>query len=194
MEKVLQHLRALRSLNLGMESSFFLFNWCLETIRTPLTYLRITCSTTTTIIDLMLTQSLPHTLQQFHVKLNNDWSSSHIDISAAKLSPRMEALHTFTFVKSFKWHYREEWTFVDILTSSSHMPVLQRMNFSIVINADDLNDINHSALFTDYRHVDVHYAFIIDDKRSYSELIEYIPFASQCHSRQIASATFIAES
>ncbi|CAF4709696.1 unnamed protein product, partial [Rotaria sp. Silwood2] len=59
----------------------------------------------------------------------------------------MEALHTFTFVKSFKWHYREEWTFVDI-----------------------------------------------DGNRSHSELRKYIPFGSQSHSRQIDSATFIAES
>lgn len=193
-KKVLQRLRTLRSFDLGTESTFFLFNWCVERIRTPLTYLRITCSTITTIINLMLTQPLPHTLQQFHVKLNDDWSCSHIDISATKFLPRMETLHTFTFVKSFKWHFREEWTFVDILTSSSVMPDLQQMNFSVVINVDDLNDINHSALFTDYRHVDVHYAFIINDNRSHSELSKHIPLGSQSHSRQIASATFIAES
>ncbi len=65
------------------------------------------------------------------------------------------------------------------------------MNFSIVVNADDLNQMNHSALFTDYRHVDVHYAFIINDNRPYSEVSKYIPYGNQSHP-QTASATFIS--
>ncbi|CAF4923243.1 unnamed protein product, partial [Rotaria sp. Silwood2] len=40
--------------------------------------------------------------------------------------------------------------------------------------------------------LNVHYACIY--YRSHSELIKYISFASQSHSRQIASATFIVES
>ncbi len=113
----------------------------------------------------MLTQPLRHKLQQFHVKLNNISSYAYLDISTTKLLPRMEASHTFTFVKSFKWHFRKEWTFLDILISSGVMPILRRVNFAIVINADDLTQMNHSALFTDYPHVDIHYAFCINDNR-----------------------------
>jgi len=141
----------------------------------------------------MLRQPLRHKLQQFHVKLNDISSYAYLDISTTKLLPPMEASHTFTFVKSFKWHFREEWTEVDILTSSSVMPVLQRMNFSIVINADDLNHMNHSALFTDYRHVDIHYAFVINDNRLHNEINTYVPCDSKSHPRQIASATFISD-
>ncbi|CAF1222618.1 unnamed protein product [Rotaria sordida] len=87
----------------------------------------------------------------------------------------------------------EEWTLLDMLTSSRVMPILRRMTFSIVINAVDLNHMNHSAIFTDYRHVDVHYAFIFDDNRSHSELSKFVPYGSQSHPREIASGTFISE-
>ncbi|CAF3140209.1 unnamed protein product, partial [Rotaria sp. Silwood2] len=192
MKKILRGLRALRSLDFGMESSFFLPFWSLEEIKTPLTYLRITTSAIIIIIHLMLTQPLRHTLQQFHVKLNDIHSDPYLDISAAKLLSRMEALHTFTFVKSFNWHFTKEWTFLDILTSSV-MPILRRVNFAIVINTDDLIRMNHSALFTDYRHVDVHYAFVINDDRLHGKLSKYVPCSSQSLPRQIASATFISE-
>jgi hypothetical protein len=102
-------------------------------------------------------------------------------------------LHTFTFSKSFDWHFPEEWTFVDILTSSKVMPILQRMNFSIVIESNDVDHMNHSALFTDYRNVDIHYAFIINDNRLHSEISQYIPHGSQSHPREIGSATFISD-
>lgn len=72
----------------------------------------------------MLTQPLPHTLQQFHVKLNDTHDASLLYASDAQLLSQMEALHTFTFVKSFKRHFREEWEFLDILTSSRVMPSL----------------------------------------------------------------------
>ncbi|CAF3361278.1 unnamed protein product [Rotaria sp. Silwood2] len=124
----------------------------------------------------MLTHPLRHPLQQFHVKVNDAYTISHYDISDTEFLCRVKALHTFTFVKPFKWHFGEEWTFLDILTSSNIMPILRRMNFSIVINADDLNQMNHSEFFTDYRHVDVHFAFIIDDNRLHSELSKYVPW------------------
>jgi hypothetical protein len=193
MIKVLHRLLNLRSLDFGMESSFFLHPWCLKTIEIPLTYLRITTSAIPTIVHLMLTQPLPHTLQQFHVKLNNNCKALQINISSVKLLTRMEVLHTFTFSKSFDWHFPEEWTFVDILTSSKVMPILQRMNFSIVIESNDVDHMNHSALFTDYRNVDIHYAFIINDNRLHSEISQYIPHGSQSHPREIGSATFISD-
>lgn len=192
-KKVLQRLSVLHSLDLGMESSFFLRLWRLETIQTPLTYLRITVSTINTMLQLMLTRPLRHTLQQFHVKLNDVYSATHHNISAAKLLPKMEALHTFTFVKSFNWHFMEEWTLLDILTFSSIMPILRRMNFAIVMNFNDLNQMNHSALFNDDRHVDIHYVFIVNDNRLHSKLSKYVSCGSKSHSRKIASATFISD-
>ncbi|CAF3339028.1 unnamed protein product [Rotaria sp. Silwood2] len=107
--------------------------------------------------------------------------------------PRMESLHTFTFAKSFKWHSSEEWTFVNVLTTFNVMPVLRRMNFSIVIDVNDLDQMTQSPLFNDDRHIDIHYAFVIHDNRQHCELNQYVPRGSLSHRRQIASATFISE-
>ncbi|CAF3172646.1 unnamed protein product [Rotaria sp. Silwood2] len=60
-------------------------------------------------------------------------------------------------------HSSEEWTFVDVLTTFNVMPVLRRMNFSIVIDVNDLDQMTQSPLFNDDRHIDVHYAFVIHD-------------------------------
>ncbi|CAF3366082.1 unnamed protein product [Rotaria sp. Silwood2] len=107
--------------------------------------------------------------------------------------PRMESLHTFTFVKSFKRYLSEEWTLVNVLTTFNVMPVLRRINFSIFIDVNDLDQMTHSALFNDDRHIDVHYAFMINDNREHFELNQYVPHGSLSHPRQIASATFISE-
>lgn len=141
----------------------------------------------------MMTQPLSHTLQQLHITINNVASSPFFLLPDAHFWPRMEALHTFTFVTSFKWHFRNEWALVDTLTSSNVMPLLRRMNFCIVIHIDDLNQINHSALFADYRHIDVNYAFMITDNRQHIELRDYVPHGSQSHPHEIVSATFISE-
>ncbi|CAF1345840.1 unnamed protein product [Rotaria sordida] len=87
----------------------------------------------------------------------------------------------------------EEWTLVNLLTASKVMPVLRRMNFSIVIDINDLNKMNHSALFDDDRHIDVHYVFMISDNREHFEVNQYVPHGSLSHSRKIVSATFISE-
>jgi len=187
------HLPNLRSLDFGMDSSFFLHIWRLPTIEAPLTYLRITISAIITITRVMLSEPLRHTLKQLHIKLNDLNRAPYLNISSAQLLARMEALHTFTFFKSFQWHFEEEWTYLDVLTSSRVMPVLRRINFSIVIDTDDLYQMNHSALFTDYRHIDVHYAFIVNDNRPHNELNKYVSSGRQFHPRKIASATFISE-
>ncbi|CAF4861796.1 unnamed protein product, partial [Rotaria sp. Silwood1] len=190
--KILNHLSALRSLDFGMESSFFLHHWPFKTIQVPLVYLAITLNITRTLLDIMSTEPLSHTLEQLHIKLLDE-SYLINSLGAIRLLPRMKALHTFSFVKSSNWHSIVEWTFVNLLTSSNIMPVLRRMNFSLVISVDDLIRMRNSALFTDFRHIDVHYAFIIDDDRPHIELLNYVPLGSQSHPRQMASATFISD-
>ena len=71
------------------------------------------------------------------------------------------------------------------------MPLLKRMNFALVINVSDLVGMNNSALFKDSRHIDVHYAFIINDEHPHIELLNYVSHGSQSHPHQKASATFI---
>ncbi|CAF0831231.1 unnamed protein product [Rotaria sordida] len=118
----------------------------------------------------------------------NEIDSLIIDCYASALQ-----LTKWPYLPHLKKLQIKEWTLLDMLTSSRVMPILRRMTFSIVINAVDLNHMNHSAIFTDYRHVDVHYAFIFDDNRSHSELSKFVPYGSQSHPREIASGTFISE-
>jgi hypothetical protein len=185
---------ALQLLDFG-RSTFYLHYWPLKTIQAHLTYIRITITTADDLLRLMNTQPLSHTLQQLHITLNDECSDSCIfSVPDAHLWPRMKVLHTFTFMKSFNWHFTEEWILVDRLTSSNVMPTLRRMNFSIVIDSNDLHPMHHSGLFTDYRHVNIHYAFMINDNRQHIELKNYVQRHSQSHRRQIASATFISES
>ena len=102
----------------------------------------------------------------------------------------MKALEVFSFVKAFKCSFGDEWTFVDQITSIDVMPMLRQMSFCIVVNANDLVRMNHSALFTDSRHVDVRFAAVIDDDRSHVELRSYV----QRYFASMASATFISQS
>ncbi|CAF2725237.1 unnamed protein product [Rotaria sp. Silwood2] len=190
--EVINNLVGLRSLNLGLESSFFLHRWPFKTIQTPLIYLSITLSTTCDLLNIMLTQPLTYTLQELHIKLSHMYNIIY-SLDRRHLLPRMESLHTFSFVKSFNWYSVIEWTFVNQLTSSSVMPILRRMNFSLVANGDDLVRMSKSALFTDNRRIDVHYALIINDDRSHTDLIKSVPHGNQYNLRQIASATFISD-
>ncbi|CAF4959241.1 unnamed protein product [Rotaria sp. Silwood1] len=191
--EVFHHLPALRSLDLGTEVSFFLHCWNFKTIQTPLINLTITLSTTHALLMIMSTEPLAHTLQRLYITLNDYCNDMEYSLCDINLLPRMKALHTFSFTKSFIWHCIEEWKFIDALTSSRIMPILRRMNFSIVIDVNDLVEMNHSALFTDFRHIDVHYTFIINDDRSHMELREYILHNNKLYSHEIASATFISE-
>jgi hypothetical protein len=141
----------------------------------------------------MNTQPLSRTLQQLHITMSDVVRSPCPRLPNTNLWPRMEVLHTFTFIKSFKWHFSKEWFLLDTLTCSDVMPMLRRINFCIVIDINDLDSMYYSALFTDYRHVDVHYAFIINDNREHIQLIDYVRHINQSHRRQIISATFISE-
>jgi len=193
MKKILNHLCALRSLDFGIEKTIHLHHWPLRTIETHLTYLRITLITPFVLFNLMNTQPLSRTLQQLHITMSDVAGSPHPRFPNTNVWPRMEVLHTFTFIKSFEWYFNKEWFLLDILTCSDVMPMLRRMNFCIVIDINDLDRMHHSALFTDYRHVDVHYAFMINDNREHIQLIDYVRHCSQSHRRQIVSATFIGE-
>lgn len=170
-----------------------LHHWPLRLIETHLTYLRITLLTPFVLFNLMNTKPLSRTLQQLHITMSDLASNPDPRYSDRNVWPRMEVLHTFTFIKSFKWHFNKEWFLLDILTGSDVMPLLRRMNFCIVIDVNDLDRMYHSALFTDYRHVDVHYAFMINDNREHIQLIDYVRRCNQYHRRQIVSATFISE-
>ncbi|CAF2835867.1 unnamed protein product [Rotaria sp. Silwood2] len=190
--KILNYPCALRSLDLGMESSFFLHHWPFKTIQIPLLYLAITLDTADVLLNIMSTEPLQHTLEQLHIKLVHK-SCLQDNLDAIHLLSEMKALHTLTFVKPFNWHSIGEWAFINLLTSSNIMPVLRRVNFSLVIDVNDLIQMRNSALFTDSRHIDVHYAFIVIDDRLHEELVNYVPCSSQSYSRQIASATFISD-
>jgi hypothetical protein len=191
--KILCHLPLLQSLDLGMESSFYLPHWRFKMIQAPLIYVKISLGKTHDLIDIMSTKPLSHTLQQLHIKIPDVCSDIEFSLRDKSFLPRMESLHTFTFAKSFNWYSSEEWTFVNVLTTSNVMPVLRRMNFSIVIDFNDLIQMAQSALFADYRHIDVHYAFVINDNRQHHELNQYAPRGSLSHPHQVASATFISE-
>ncbi|CAF1063810.1 unnamed protein product [Rotaria sordida] len=193
LEKTLCRLPTLQSIDLGMDTSFCLHKWPFKMIQAPLIYLKISLGRTYLLIDILSTKPLSSTLQQLHIKILDFCGDIDFSLRKKDFLPRMESLHTFTFVKSLKWHSSEEWTFVNVLTTSKVMPVLRRMNFSIVIDVNNLNQMAHSALFHDDRHIDVHYVFMINDNRQHFELSQYVPHGSLSHPRQIASATFISE-
>ena len=193
MKNTFNRLSALRSLDFGTDKSNHLHHWPSSTIQTYLTYLRITLLTPFVLFKLMNAQQLSHTLQQLHITMSDVASSIHPRFPNTNLWPRMEVLQSFTFIKSFNWHFSKEWFLVDTLTSSDVMPILRRMNFCIVIDIIDLDRMHYSALFTDYRHVDVHYAFMINDNREHIQLINYVRHSNQSHRRQVVSATFISD-
>ena len=138
----------------------------------------------------MNTQTLCHTLQQLHVKICDRRTDLPPRFPDANEWSRMEVLHTFTFTKSFNWHFDREWFLLDLLTSCDVMPLLRRMNFCIVIDMNDFDRMYQSALFTDHRHVDVHYALLINDHRDHFQLINRARHFNRCH---MISATFISE-
>ncbi|CAF1006048.1 unnamed protein product [Rotaria sordida] len=193
LEKILCYLPTLQSLDLGMETSFYLHKWPFKTIQTPLIYLKISIARTLDVIDILSTNPLSHTLKQLHIKMPDFCGYRSFSSFDKNILPRMESLHTFTFAKSFKWHSSEEWSFVNVLTTYNVMPMLRRMNFSLVIDVNDLDQMTNSPLFNDDRHINVHYAFIIHDNRQHCELNQHVPRGSLSHRRQIASATFISE-
>ncbi|CAF2852935.1 unnamed protein product, partial [Rotaria sp. Silwood2] len=192
-EKILCYLPTLQSLDLGMETSFYLHKCPFQTISTPLIYLKISINRTLDVIDILSTKPLSHTLKQLHIKMPDFCGYRSFSSFDKNTLPRIESLHTFIFAKSFKWHSSEKWSFVNVLTTCNVMPMLRPMNFSLFINVNNLYQMNNSLLFNDHCHINVHYAFIIHNNRQHCEFNQHVPRDSLSHRRQIANATFISE-
>ncbi|CAF5041948.1 unnamed protein product, partial [Rotaria sp. Silwood1] len=75
--------------------------------------------------------------------------------------------------------------------SSIIMPVLRHANVSIFININDLNRIGSSSLFTDRRHVDVHFVFNLINCPQCINVSQYIPHVNCFHRCEIVSATLL---
>ena len=104
----------------------------------------------------------------------------------------MVHLHAFTFATPLcSCVHNENWTFVEEITSSTIMPVLRRINLAMILSVDHLIHLNQMSLFADDRHIDVHFAFSVNDRAKHAQLSEYIPRGAQFHKRQIVGVTFI---
>lgn len=185
---LLTRLPALRSLDLGMD--YYGTYWSYTTTTAPLTYLRVSLADVSTLIRLMSTQPLSNTLRQLHIKIGDSHCKTHSAISMSNLSIQMVNLHTFTLVQTFFSRLTIEWADFEMLISSNVMPILRRANVSLFININDLNCISSSALFTDHRHVDVHFAFNFINCPQYIKVTPYIPHGNCFHPRDIIGATF----
>jgi hypothetical protein len=188
---VLRYLPALRSLDLGFDSSHFIMDWDTIPVRAPLTYLRVTLDCVSDLLAIMMTRPLSTTLRQLHVKIRDSGLILGFQVSEMQIAFSMSSLHTFTFIKSLYRQFVDEWKLIDALTSSNVMPVLQQAKVIVAIEASDLNPIGRSGLFNDHRLVDVQYAFIIADDRSHADFNKQITRGSRSHPRFVASATFV---
>lgn len=186
---LLIHLPALRSLDLGM--NYYGTRWPITTAVAPLTYLRLSLLNMDILLRLMSTEPLSDTLRQLHITIGFSDSNTHCPVSMCNLSIRMINLHTFSLVQTFFSMLTIEWTVFEILTSSNVMPVLRRANVSLFININDLNCISSSRIFTDHRHVDIHFAFNLLNYPQYIKVTPYIPRGNHFHSREIVGATFV---
>ena len=160
-------------------------------VRAPLTYLRITVLSVDDLFAIMVTRPLSRTLWHLHMKIHDRGRDVTFKVSKMKIAFCVSSLRTFTFVKSLSRRFTAEWTFIDALTSSTVMPVLQRAKLIVSIALSDLNRIGRSALFNDHRRVDLQYAFILNDDLSHSDLDQQIPRGSRYHPRPVVSATFV---
>ncbi len=186
---LLIRLPALRSLDLGIE--YYGTSWPITTAIVPLTYLRLFLPRMNSLLRLLSTPPLSDTLKQLHVKVGNSHFDTHSPVLKSDLSIQMVNLHTFTLVQGFFSALTIEWTVFEILTSPKVMPVLRRANVSIFLNINDLNRIGSSSLFTDHRHVDVHFAFHLINYPQYSQVTQYIPRGHFFHPREIVGATLL---
>jgi len=171
--------------------SYYGTSWPITTEIVPLTYLRLVLPDMKSLIRLMSTPPLSNTLRQLHVKIGDSIFDSHYRISTSNLLIRMVNLHTFTLVQTFFSMLTIEWKLFEMMTSSNVMPVLRRANISLFININDLNRIDSSPLFTDHRHVDIHFAFNLINCPQYIKVTQYIPRGNCFRPREIISATFV---
>ena len=182
------HLPALRSFDLGI--NYYGTSWPFLTEVVPLTYLRVGVPSIDALVRLMSTPPLFQTLRQLHVKVGNSSFNICSVLSASDLSIEMINLHTFTLVQKFFSMLTIEWTVFEKLTSSKVMPALRRANVSLFLNVKDLKQISSAGLFTDHRHVDVHFAFHLINCPQYTEVTQYIPHGNHFHPRNVVGATF----
>jgi hypothetical protein len=143
------------------------------------------------LVRLISTAPLSNALHQLHIKVGNSSYNSRLSISTSNFSIRMVNLHTFTLMQEFFSMLTIEWTLFEMLTSSNAMPVLRRANVSLFISTNDLNCIGLSLLFTDHRHIDVHFAFNLINCPEYIKVTQYIPHGNHFHPREIIGATFV---
>lgn len=188
------HLPALHSLDLGTEASFFLHQWPFEKIQTQLIKLTITLARIYDLFDILSTEPLRDTLMQLHVTMSNVHNGLHQKLFDFDLVPRMTSLEVFSFVKPFDCCFGEEWTIVERMTSGEVMPILRKLTLCIVIDKNEFLQLSKSELFTDSRHVDVHFALIVTDDQLHIELLQYVGDYFQYRSRSMASATFLSQS
>ncbi|CAF2398606.1 unnamed protein product [Rotaria sp. Silwood2] len=134
-DKVLVHLPALQSLDLGM--NYYGTRWSITNAIASLTYLRISLPSIDILVHLMSTPPLFKTLHQLHICI----SYNHSPKPTANLSIPMFNLHTFTLVQTFFSMYTIEWMLFETLTSSKIMPILQHASVSLFIDINDLNRI-----------------------------------------------------
>jgi hypothetical protein len=140
---------------------------------------------------IMSTQQLSYALRQLHVTIGHAHFRNNCTTSTPPPLIPMVNLHTFTLLQSFVSEGKFGWTCIEILTSSKVMPALRRANVSAFVNDNDLNRIGSLSLFSDHRHVDVHFAFSLINCPQYIEMTQYIPRGHHFHPREIVGATFL---
>jgi len=191
-KKVLPHLNALRSLDLGQDTGVGLTNWYITTIQCPLNYLRVSLEHIPHLCHIMSRETLSTTLEQLHITMRNQHQRSKNSLPKGLVLSKMVNLHTFTLVQSiFYRSSRIEWSTIESLTAPNVMPVLRRMNLAIFITVNDLDCINRSPLFMDNRRIDIQFAFIIDDTSLGNELSHYVPHGTRFHPRQIVGVSCV---
>ena len=171
--------------------TFYGTSWLITTEIVPLTYLRLVLPNIRSLVRLMSTPPLANTLRQLHVKIGDSMLDSSYRLSTPNLMIRMVNLHTFTLVQTFFSRLTIEWEDFDILTSSNVMPILRRANISLFITTDELNHISSSAIFTDHRHVDVHFVFNLINCSQHINVTSSIPHGNRFHPREIVGVTFV---
>ena len=165
-------------------------DWRIAPVQVPLTHLRITVHTRVELLRIMATKPLCYTLRQLHVKTRDRGAMRTFQLPDVDASLSMPSLQTFTFMKPLYYESTEEWAFIDMLTSSQVMPVLKRIHFIVAIAISDLDRIAQAMILNNDRHVDVHYAMLLNDNQCHTELTKRVPHGSRSHPRSIASATY----
>ena len=183
------HLPELRCLDMGMDYSYI--RWKSTATIVPLTYLRLHLLSLDTLISVMSTPPLSDTLRELHVLLGTSSSQTCYGKLTSNISIQMVHLHTFTFLQKCFSSLTIKWANFEVLTSSKVMPVLRRANVSIFLGIDSFNSLRSSSLFTDHRHVDVHFAFHLINSSEYLRATQYIPHGNNFHSREIIGAKFV---